>query len=172
MLDERYRAILQNIQGYAIYAVDPEGRVTEWTAGAKRIKGYEPWEVIGRSCAMFHTPQARAAGEPEAILARAAAAGRAEHESWHVRKDGSRFWAHEISTPIRDEAGGLPGFTKVSRDMTINRMLEQRQEGSIAREREAREAAEAFMAVMSHSARCSTTCSPTPRSTRVRAGRS
>jgi len=106
MLDERYRAILQNIQGYAIYAVDPEGRVTEWTAGAKRIKGYEPWEVIGRSCAMFHTPEARAAGEPEAILARAAAAGRAEHESWHVRKDGSRFWAHEISTPIRDEAGG------------------------------------------------------------------
>lgn len=153
VFDERYRTILQNIQGYAIYAVDPEGRVTEWTDGAQRIKGYEPREVIGRSCAMFHTPEAQAAGEPEAILARAAATGRAEHESWHVRKDGSRFWAHEIATPIRDEAGRLLGFTKISRDMTVNRMLEQRQEESLAREREAREAAEAFMAVMSHELR-------------------
>lgn len=153
VLDERYRTILQNIQGYAIYAVDPEGRVTEWTDGAQRMKGYEPWEVIGRSCAMFHTPEAQAVGEPEAILARAAAAGRAEHESWHVRKDGSRFWAHEIATPIRDETGRLLGFTKISRDMTVNRMLEQRQEESLAREREAREAAEAFMAVMSHELR-------------------
>ena len=153
MLDERYRTILQNIQGYAIYAVDPHGLVTEWAEGAKQIKGYEPSEVIGRDCAMFHTPEARAAGEPEAILEEAARAGRAEHESWHVRKDGSRFWAHEICTPIRDEDGRLLGFTKVSRDMTVHRMLEQQQEESLAREREAREAAEAFMAVMSHELR-------------------
>jgi PAS domain S-box-containing protein len=153
MLDGRYRTILQNIQGYAIYAVDPHGLVTEWTDGAKQIKGYEPWEVIGRDCAMFHTPEAREAGEPQAILETAERTGRAEHESWHVRKDGSRFWAHEIATPIRDEDGRLLGFTKVSRDMTVHRMLEQQQEESLAREREAREAAEAFMAVMSHELR-------------------
>jgi PAS domain S-box-containing protein len=153
ILDERYRTILQHIQGYAIYAVDPQGLVTEWTDGAKQIKGYEPREVVGRDCAMFHTAEARAAGEPQAILDEAARTGRAEHESWHVRKDGSRFWAHEICTPIRDEAGHLLGFTKVSRDMTVHRMLEQRQEESLAREREAREAAEAFMAVMSHELR-------------------
>jgi len=153
ILDERYRTILQNIQGYAIYAVDPRGLVTEWAEGAKQIKGYEPWEVIGRDCAMFHTPEAQVVGEPQAILDEAARAGRAEHESWHVRKDGSRFWAHEICTPIRDEDGQLLGFTKVSRDMTVHRMLEQQQEESLAREREAREAAEAFMAVMSHELR-------------------
>ena len=153
LLDERYRTILQNIQGYAIYAVDPDGLVTEWAEGARQLKGYEAWEVIGRDCAMFHTPEARAAGEPEAILEEAARVGRAEHESWHVRKDGSRFWAHETATPIRDDAGRLLGFTKVSRDMTVHRMLEQRQEESLAREREAREAAEAFMAVMSHELR-------------------
>jgi PAS domain S-box-containing protein len=153
LLDGRYHAILQNIQGYAIYAVDPDGMVTEWAEGARQIKGYEPSEVIGRDSAMFHTPEARAAGVPRAILEEAARSGRAEHESWHVRKDGSRFWAHEIATPIRDEEGRLVGFTKVSRDMTVNRMLEQRQEESLAREREKREAAEAFMAVMSHELR-------------------
>lgn len=153
MFDERYRTILQNIQGYAIYVVDPEGVVTEWTDGARRIKGYEPWEVIGQPCAMFHTPEARVAGEPEAILEEAARTGRAEHESWHVRKDGSRFWAHEVATPIRDEDGHLLGFTKISRDMTVARMFEQRQEESLARERDAREAAEAFMAIMSHELR-------------------
>lgn len=152
-LDARYRTLLQNIQGYAIYAVDPDGLVTDWTDGAQRIKGYAPSEVIGRSSAMFHTPEARALGEPQAILAEAARVGHAEHESWHVRKDGSRFWAHEIATPIRDDDGRLLGFAKVSRDMTVHRMLEQRQEESIAREREAREAAEAFMAVMSHELR-------------------
>jgi PAS domain S-box-containing protein len=151
--NERYRTILQNIQGYAIYAVDPNGLVTEWADGAKQIKGYEPWEVIGRDSAMFHTPEARAVGEPRAILDEAARSGRAEHESWHVRKDGSRFWAHEICTPIRDEDGSLLGYTKISRDMTVHRMLEQQQEQSLAREREAREAAEAFMAVMSHELR-------------------
>jgi signal transduction histidine kinase len=102
---------------------------------------------------MFHTPEAQAVGQPRAILDEAARSGRAEHESWHVRKDGSRFWAHEIATPIRDEGGRLLGFTKVSRDMTVHRMLEQRQDETLAREREAREAAEAFMAVMSHELR-------------------
>jgi PAS domain S-box-containing protein len=153
LLDERYRTILQNIQGYAIYAVDPDGLVTEWADGAMQIKGYQAWEVIGRNCSMFHTPEARAAGEPEAILEEAARTGRAEKESWHVRKDGSRFWAHEIATPIRDAEGRLVGFTKVSQDMTVHRMLEQKQQESLAREREAREAAEAFMAVMSHELR-------------------
>jgi PAS domain S-box-containing protein len=153
LLDGRYRTILQNIQGYAIYAVDPEGLVTEWADGAMQIKGYRAWEVIGRNCSMFHTPEARAAGEPEAILEEAARTGRAEHESWHVRKDGSRFWAHEIATPIRDADGRLVGYTKVSQDMTVHRMLEQRQQESLAHEREAREAAEAFMAVMSHELR-------------------
>lgn len=152
-LDSRDHTILQNIQGYAIYAVDPDGLVTDWTAGAQRIKGYEASEVIGRPCDMFHTPEERRAGVPASILEEAARTGRAEHESWRVRKDGSRFWAHEIATPIRDEDGRLLGFTKVSRDMTVHRMFEQRQEESLARERDAREAAEAFMAVMSHELR-------------------
>lgn len=153
VLDERCRAILQGIEGYAIYAVDPVGLVTDWTDGARRILGYEPEEAIGLDSAMFHAAEARAARVPRTTLEEAARTGRAEHESWLVRRDGSRFWAQEVTTPLRDADGRLFGFTKVNRDMTVDRMLEQRQEESLAREREAREAAEAFMAVMSHELR-------------------
>jgi PAS domain S-box-containing protein len=150
---ERYRTILQNIRDYAIYAVDPEGYITEWTEGAQKVKGYTPSEVVGQHFRMFHTPEDRAAGWPERFLAEAGRNGRAERESWHVRKGGGRFWANEIATAIRDQDGRLTGFTKISRDLTIQKVLERQQEESLAREREAREAAEAFMAVMSHELR-------------------
>jgi PAS domain S-box-containing protein len=153
LLDERYRTILQNIRDYAIYVVDPDGFVIEWTDGAQRVKGYEPEEVIGQHFSMFHTPEALASGEPARILAEAARTGRAEHEAWHVRKGGARFWANEIVTPLRDPDGDLVGFIKVSRDLTLRKQLEQQQEESLSREREAREAAEAFLAVMSHELR-------------------
>lgn len=153
MLDERYRTILQNIRDYAIYAIDPEGYVTEWPDGARQVKGYEPAEVVGRHFSMFYTPEEQASGEPAKVLAEAARTGRAERESWHVRKGGIRFWANEIATPIRDEEGRVVGFTKISRDLTVRKQLEQQQEETVARERAAREAAEAFMAVMSHELR-------------------
>ena len=151
--EERYRTIIQNIHDYAIYAVDAEGYITEWTDGARQVKGYAPAEVLGHHFSMFYTPEEQASGEPAKVLAEAARTGRSERESWHLRKGGIRFWANEIATPIRDEEGRLLGFTKISRDLTVRKQLEQQKEETLARERAAREAAEAFMAVMSHELR-------------------
>jgi PAS domain S-box-containing protein len=126
---EQFRLLVQAVTDYAIYMIDPTGRVSSWNPGAQRIKGYRPDEIVGEHFSRFYTEEDRKAGEPAKALATAAAEGRFEKEGWRVRKDGTRFWAHVIIDPIRGEAGQIIGFAKITRDITerlrTQRSLEQ-----------------------------------------------
>jgi len=126
--EERYRTLVENVADHAIFLLDADGTITEWTEGARRVKGYAPEEVVGRHFAMFYTPEEVASGEPERLLEQAAREGRAEREAWRVHKDGGRIWANEVVTAVRDAGGLLVGFTKISRDLTEHRALEQKRE--------------------------------------------
>ena len=123
--EERFRTLVENVRDYAIFMTDAKGVVTEWTAGAERVKGYTAEEAIGRHLSAFYAPEDLAAGDPARELAEAAREGRAEREGWRVRKSGERFWVNEIATAVRDESGGLVGFTKISRDLTEWRRTDQ-----------------------------------------------
>jgi formate hydrogenlyase transcriptional activator len=116
--EQRFRAMVQAVRDYAIFLLDPEGRVLTWNPGAERIKGYTNEEVLGKSFSLFYTPADRADGKPEAALRIAASTGRHEDEGWRVRKDGSQFWASVVLTAIRDERGALASFAKITRDLT------------------------------------------------------
>ncbi|MEO7413362.1 MAG: PAS domain S-box protein, partial [Opitutaceae bacterium] len=122
--EERFRMIVANVQDYAIYMLDPGGRITTWNVGAERIEGYTAAEVIGRHVSIFSTPQDNVAGEAGRSLAKAAAQGREEQEGWRVRKDGSRFWASVVITALRTTKGELLGFTKITRNTTESRRAE------------------------------------------------
>ena len=131
--EEQFRLLVQGVTDYAIYMLDPEGRVTSWNAGAERIKGYAPSEIIGEHFSRFYTPEdARECRASEG--ARHGAQRRQIREGGiRVRKDGRRFWAHVVIDPIRGDDGSLIGFAKITRDIT------ERREGQIALEK-AREA--------------------------------
>jgi PAS domain S-box-containing protein len=116
--EQRFRMLVQGVTDYAIYMLSPTGEVTNWNAGAERIKGYSADEVIGTSFSRFHTPEDRAAGLPAVALATAAREGRFEREGWRMRKDGSKFWAHVIIDAIYNDDGSLAGFAKITRDIT------------------------------------------------------
>jgi PAS domain S-box-containing protein len=122
--DGRYRLLVEAITDYAIYMLDPEGRVTSWNPGARRFKGYEADEIIGRHFSTFYTEAERAQNVPALALEEAARTGRFELEGWRVRKDGTQFWAHVIIDAIRDPDGGLVGFAKITRDLTERRAAE------------------------------------------------
>ncbi|MDO8381065.1 PAS domain-containing sensor histidine kinase [Phenylobacterium sp.] len=119
--EEQFRLLVQGVTDYAIYMLDRGGLVSSWNAGAQRIKGYLPDEIIGEHFSAFYTEHDRAAGEPQAALATAAAEGRFEKEGWRVRKDGARFWAHVVIDAIRDEEGAVIGYAKITRDITERR---------------------------------------------------
>ncbi|MET0180904.1 MAG: PAS domain S-box protein [Novosphingobium sp.] len=125
-LSGRADLLIQSVTDYAIYMLDPTGVVVSWNAGAERFKGYVADEIIGQHFSRFYTPEDRALGVPEKVLATSRTEGRFEAEGWRVRKDGSRFWANVVVDPIRDETGELVGFAKVTRDLT-ERMLAQEQ---------------------------------------------
>jgi PAS domain S-box-containing protein len=116
--EQQFRLLVQGVTDYAIYMLDPGGRVNSWNAGAERIKGYAPAEIIGQHFSRFYTPEDREAGDPEKALRTVAAEGRFEKEGWRVRKDGSRFWAHVIIDAIRGDDGQIIGFAKITRDIT------------------------------------------------------
>lgn len=116
--ETRYRLLIDGIQDYAIYMLDPTGHVVSWNAGAERMKGYQAAEIIGRHFACFFTPEDIARDKPGAELHTAMTTGRYEEEGWRVRKDGSRFWASVVVTAVHDEDGRLRGFAKVTRDST------------------------------------------------------
>ena len=116
--DEQFRILVQGVTDYAIFLLDREGRVTTWNAGAERIKGYRPQEIVGSHFSRFYTEEDRAAHLPERALRKAAETGRYQTEGWRVRKDGSRFWANVVIDGVRDERGELIAFAKVTRDMT------------------------------------------------------
>src|SRR6185436_10195281 len=143
--EERFRLLIEGVQDYAIYMLSPEGVVTSWNTGAHRIKGYEASEIIGKHFSRFYSADDITAGKPWAELAMAREHGRAEDEGWRVRKDGTRFWARVVVTPLRDAEGRLQGFAKVTQDLT------QRQH-SEAVEVAARQVQD-FIAVLAHELR-------------------
>src|SRR3712207_3637645 len=108
--ERRFRLLVQGVTDYAIFMLDPEGKVTNWNAGARRIKGYETAEIVGRHFSRFYTEEDRAAGVPDRVLERARETGRFEAEGWRVRKDGTRFWVGVVIHAVRDEDGSLVGF--------------------------------------------------------------
>ena len=119
--DDQYRILVDAVIDYAIYKLDPQGRVSSWNSGARRLKGYEASEIIGQHFSRFYTEEDRASGLPQRGLASAEREGRFENEGWRVRKDGTRFWASVVIDAIRDGNGALLGFAKVTRDMTERR---------------------------------------------------
>jgi len=125
---DELRLLVQSVIDYAIYRLDPTGRVASWNAGAQRIKGYLPDEIIGQHFSRFYTEEDRAAGEPQRALATAEREGRYEKEGFRIRKDGTRFWAHVVIDPIRDPDGRLRGFAKITRDITERRDAQQKLE--------------------------------------------
>lgn len=121
----RVHLLLEAVVDYAIYMLDPKGIVVSWNPGARRIKGYEAEEILGEHFSRFYTEEARQAGEPQRMLDQAQRAGRSEMEALRIRKDGTSFWAHVVIDPIRDEAGRLVGFAKVTRDITDRKLAQE-----------------------------------------------
>jgi PAS domain S-box-containing protein len=148
------------VKDYAIIMLDSKGNVQTWNEGAQRIKGYLPEEIIGKHFSIFYSLEDAESGKPAQELAAAEAAGRVENEGWRVRKDGSRFWARVVLTALRDDAGKLVGFTKITRDESerkeaeeamkrLNEALERRQAELEAANKEL----EAFTYSVSHDLR-------------------
>ena len=126
-LAERYQLLVESVKDYAILLLDTEGRIASWNEGARRIKGYEAHEIVGRHFSVFYPPEDIQAGKPDRELQAAVAEGRLEDEGWRVRKDGSRFWATVVITPLRDPSGRLTGFAKVTRDVSEKLELRSQQ---------------------------------------------
>ncbi|WP_427914941.1 CHASE3 domain-containing protein [Ramlibacter sp. MMS24-I3-19] len=123
--ERRFRLMTDAVRDYAIVMLDAGGHVQTWNAGARQIKGYEADEIIGRHFSVFYTPEDRACGVPTTLVAAALRDGHVLHEGWRVRKDGSRFWAGVVLTPLKDEQGRLAGFTKITRDLTDSRKAQE-----------------------------------------------
>ncbi len=126
--ENQFRLLVSNVTDYALYMLDPEGRVTNWNLGGHRIKGYLPDEIIGQHFSRFYTPADREAGRPARALRIAREHGRYEEEGLRVRKDGTFFWASVVIDPIRNDAGELIGFAKITRDITERREAQQKLE--------------------------------------------
>jgi PAS domain S-box-containing protein len=124
--ERRFRILIEGVTDYAIFMLDPEGRVANWNPGAERIKGYKPDEIVGEHFSRFYTPEDLDAGVAKRALETARDTGRYESEGWRVRKDGTRFWASVVIDAIRDDEGKLIGFAKITRDMTEKREAQLR----------------------------------------------
>ena len=122
---ELYRLLVESVDDYAIFALDPDGYILSWNAGAQRFKGYTADEAIGKHFSIFYPREKIEEGFPEFELKEAARVGRFEDEDWRIRKDGTRFWANVVITALRDAAGHLVGFGKVTRDLTERRLAEE-----------------------------------------------
>jgi PAS domain S-box-containing protein len=121
-----FELLVDTVQDYAVFMLDPEGHVQTWNAGARVLKGYEANEIIGQHFSRFYTEEARASGWPAHELKTTMREGRFEDEGWRVRKDGSRFWANVIITAMREPSSGkLVGFSKITRDLTMRRASEE-----------------------------------------------
>ncbi len=121
--EERFRLLVENVDDYAIYTLDPNGNVASWNHGAERLEQYQRAEIVGRHFSCFFPPEA--AGTAEIAIRTAAADGRFEEEGWRVRKDGSRYWASSAINALRDAEGRLVGFVRITRDMTARRQTEE-----------------------------------------------
>ena len=116
--EERFRLLVEGVQDYAVYMLDPDGRVVSWNSGAQKMKGYLPDEIVGRHFSAFYQAQDADAGRPRLELETARRTGHAEDEGWRVRKNGERFWARVVVSALYDHQGSLRGFAKVTQDLS------------------------------------------------------
>jgi PAS domain S-box-containing protein len=123
--EERHRLLVESVAHFAIVVLDRQGYVTNWSLGIQRVSGYTTQEIVGRHLSIFYLPEDRECGLPTRALEIAAREGRYEIEAWHVRQDGSRFWANIVIHPITDERGQFAGFSNVMRDITAKREQEE-----------------------------------------------
>ena len=123
--EERMRLMIGSVRDYAIFLLDPDGRIATWNAGAEALKGYAASEIIGEHVSRFYLPEDAKSGKADRELASARTQGRFEEENWRVRKDGSRFWANVVLSAVRDSNGSLIGYTKVTRDMTDRKLAQE-----------------------------------------------
>jgi len=159
--EQRFSLLARSVRDYAIFLMDPEGRITHWNEGAARVKGYTEAEVLGQHVSLFYPHDQLAAGRPQRQLQEAAAQGRSHEENWRVRKGGERFWGDELIVPLRDEeSGALLGFAKICRDLTERKAAEDERVRLLAAEQAARKEAEEanrakdrFLAALSHELR-------------------
>ena len=154
--EERFRLLVQGVQDYAIFMLDPDGRIASWNEGAQRLKLYRPDQIIGRHFSAFYPAADIAAGKPAWELEVAKRDGRFEEEGWRVRRDGSRFWASVLITAIRTADGTLIGFAKVTRDLTERQAAHERAIADARRVAEAEAASRTkseFLTAMSHELR-------------------
>ncbi|HKA52464.1 MAG TPA: PAS domain S-box protein, partial [Candidatus Binatia bacterium] len=148
-----FRLLVEAVTDYAIFLLDPRGRISSWNRGAERLKGYRIEEIIGQHFSCFYTQEDRALDKPAHELQVAAAAGRVEDEGWRVRKDGTRFWADVVITALENEAGQLVGFAKVTRDLTQRQRAEEerrRLDAERIRAEEALRIRDEFLSIASH----------------------
>ena len=124
--EERFRLLIEGVSDYAIFMLDPAGNVASWNEGARRMKGYEAKEIIGKFFGKFYSREAIQQGYPDYELEQAKANGRFEDEGWRYRKDGSAFWANTVLTAIYNAEKELVGFSKITRDLTDKKQLEQK----------------------------------------------
>ena len=124
--EERFRLLVDGVEDYAIFMLDPQGHIMSWNSGAERMKGYRAEEIIGKHFSIFYTERDLERGHPETELRIATSEGAYEEEGIRIRKDGSRIWASVLITALRDEEGNLRGFSKVVRDITERKEVEQK----------------------------------------------
>src|SRR5215217_5554691 len=134
--EQRFERLVEAAKDYAIFMTDADGRVSTWNEGAQRLFGYGEAEIVGEDASVLFTPEDREGGAPERELQKARKEGRAEDERWHMRKDGSRFWASGFVRPVRDERDNLIGFSKVARDLTERKRAQEAVEEVRLAERE------------------------------------
>ena len=151
--EESFRLMVESVSDYAIVMLDPQGHVVSWNTGAERIKGFQAEEIVGEHFARFYPREDVENGKPQTDLDLAAASGRHEDEGWRVRKDGSMFWANVVFTAIRDQAGNLRGFAKLTRDLTERNKVEAALTNAKATAEKANLAKSDFLSSMSHELR-------------------
>jgi PAS domain S-box-containing protein len=151
--EESFRLMVESVSDYAIVMLSPEGNVVSWNSGAQRIKGFTSEEIMGQHFSRFYPPDDVASDKPKRDIHVASTLGRFEDEGWRVRKDGSTFWANVVITAIRDQAGDLRGFAKLTRDLTARQQIETEMSDAKAAAEKANLAKSDFLSNMSHELR-------------------
>jgi PAS domain S-box-containing protein len=147
---EQFVRVVNKVQDYGIFLLDPEGHVVSWNEGAQRINGYLPEEIIGQHFSRFYPTEAIQRGWPDHELKVASEQGRFEDENWRLRRDGTQFWANVVITPWRDEGGTLHGFLKITRDITARKQAEEKLADFASRLQHSNRELEEFASVAAH----------------------
>jgi len=150
MSEERYHQMVAEVQDYAIILLSSDGVIENWNAGAENIKGYTSEEIIGKKFEVFYPTEDRDRGLPQQLLNEARETGKAMHEGWRVRKDGSRFWGTIIITALHNKSGEVIGFSKVTRDLTEKKIAEDKLAAYTAELEQQNRELEQFAYVASH----------------------